>query len=604
MESKDRRLNILSALLLTGAVMILAAVIGDYYFDLNDDVLMKDILSGSFTGTPAGHNIQMLYPISAFISLFYRVFRSPDWYGIFLCFCQYLCIFLIFARTGRTCKDALLKAEAFVFEFLLFTGVMGAHLVFVQYTFTCGMLSATAAFLIMTDDKKIRKDLILPALLIILAYLIRSEMLLLTLPMVGVAILIRWALSRKNITDKRLDGKSVCDYGDRKKLFKRYLIFCISLVLGLVISQAVHILAYSSPEWKEFNRLFDARTELYDFQYIPDYAENRDFYESINLSESEQNLLINYNFGLDDEINADILRAVAEHAAQLRTDEIPLPRQLLNAIPLYIYRLTHFSTPKSYQYPMTDHPWNAVTIIMYLGVLLVFAFGGKKGTKRLTLLLLAILFACRSSLWIYIIARGRDPIRITHPMYLVEILILLGILLQRSEESRKNIFIPVVIGALVSLVAIPGQMDVIRQELGQRELMRAHYDALYDYFDSHRDSFYFVDVYTSVSVADAIDRSEATFSEKMFDRVDNTAANHDLMGGWASKSPLTYEKYALFGIENMESALLTDNVYFVQLTSDDTDWITDYYSEKGIETKVTEIDEIEGVFKVYSLSGI
>lgn len=42
----------------------------DFYYDLNDDVLMKDILAGVYTGVPEGHNIQMLYPISLFISLF------------------------------------------------------------------------------------------------------------------------------------------------------------------------------------------------------------------------------------------------------------------------------------------------------------------------------------------------------------------------------------------------------------------------------------------------------------------------------------------------------------------------------------------------------
>ncbi len=66
----------------------------DFYYDLNDDVLMKDILAGVYTGVPEGHNIQMLYPISLFISLFYRVGRGLPWYGIFLCVCQFgsICI--------------------------------------------------------------------------------------------------------------------------------------------------------------------------------------------------------------------------------------------------------------------------------------------------------------------------------------------------------------------------------------------------------------------------------------------------------------------------------------------------------------------------------
>ncbi len=72
--------------------MIVACLSGDYFFDLNDDVLMKDILSGAYTGVPESHNIQMLYPISLFISVLYRIGVNIDWYGIFLCFCQYFCI--------------------------------------------------------------------------------------------------------------------------------------------------------------------------------------------------------------------------------------------------------------------------------------------------------------------------------------------------------------------------------------------------------------------------------------------------------------------------------------------------------------------------------
>ena len=124
-------------------------------------------------------------------------------------------------------------------------------------------------------------------------------MLLLTLPMVGVAILIKWCLTRLSLADDK--GISKC--GLRKQLLGKYVSLCIFMVIGLFVCQIAHRIAYSNPEWKEFNRFFDNRTELYDFQYIPDYAENKDFYDSIGLSESEQKLLLNCNFELDDEIS-------------------------------------------------------------------------------------------------------------------------------------------------------------------------------------------------------------------------------------------------------------------------------------------------------------
>ena len=46
-----KRENFIGALLLILVVLVFTAVRYDYYFDLNDDVLMKDILAGVYTGT-------------------------------------------------------------------------------------------------------------------------------------------------------------------------------------------------------------------------------------------------------------------------------------------------------------------------------------------------------------------------------------------------------------------------------------------------------------------------------------------------------------------------------------------------------------------------
>ena len=601
--------NFIASVLLTLAVLVFAGFLGDYYFDLNDDVLMKDILSGAYTGTPAGHNIQMLYPISAFIALLYRAYRGLDWYGIFLCACQYLCVFILLHRSLELCEDAITKVAVAFMESAFMLGVIGSHFIFVQYTFTCGFLSAVAVFLILThrneDDKVLsrsgKRDFILPVLLILLAYLIRSEMLLLTLPMVGVGILAKWWLERLKFKTYYDGSVQVSDYGRRKELFTRYVSLCVALVAVLAVAAIAHRVAYSSENWKQFNDLFNARTELYDFQYIPDYEENRAFYDSIGLDESEQQLLINYNIGLDEEINADTLWAVAKYAAELRTDRISLPVQLIYAVPLYLYRLRHVSFQNSYQYPMTDFPWNVIAGILYLSVLLFWLFSRDKEKKLPVVAILALLFACRSSLWLYIMVRGRDPVRITHPMYLVEILILMGILLSEFAHSGRKLLIPVLAVALVAAVSVPDQVDLIRSEMAERDSMRQHYGALYTYFGDKPGNFYFIDVYTGVNVLDAIDYSEESFSEKMFEDVDNSEANHDLMGGWASKSPLYYQKLKNNGFDSMEEALLQDNVYMVQLAGKDTDWIRKYYADKGTQVTVTQEDLVGDVFAIYNI---
>ena len=600
MKKRSIDFNFIASAILTLLVILAAAFIGDFYFDLNDDVLMKDILSGAYTGVPEGHNIQMLYPVSAFIALLYRVFRGLDWYGIFLCTIQFGCVFIILHRVTRLCEDKLAKAVSTFFFFLFFLGGILSHFVFVQYTFTVGFMSATAAFLIMTHKGDKKTDHIFAIVLITLAYLIRSEMLLLTLPVVGVGILIKYCLIRNTLCDKYSGGIQISSYGEKKSLFKRYVFLCVGILLGLVLSTVLHKIAYSSPDWKEFNALFDARTELYDFQYIPDYEENKAFYDEIALSQPEQELLINYNYGIDDEIGTDILNAVAHHAAKLRTDEVPFVTRLLQSLPLYLYRLKYVAYQKSYEYPMTDAPLNLITAVFYLGTLVIYFASGDRKKRISSVLLLILLFACRSTLWLYIIVRGRDPIRITHPMYIMEIAVLAGMIIMECRNKKWLFTATMLAAAIASAAFIPNQAGTITDEMAERAKMRAHYDALYEYFDNHDDNFYFVDVYTSVS---AMDGQEKTFSEKMFESIDNSFANHDIMGGWACKSPLYYKKLEAAGFTSMQDAIVSDdNVYVVSKTVNDIGWLKDYYKDKGFDVEIKQVDTVSEVFIVYNVN--
>lgn len=581
------------------AVIFLTAAFGDYFFDLNDDVLMKDILSGAYTGTPEGHNIQMLYPVSLFISGMYRTGINADWYGIFLCSLQYFCLFVV-AKRFFSFAEKFWQGILYVLSFVIVVlGFFWPHLLYVQYTVVCSLLSATAAFIILTAKENSSKDNIFALVLILIAYLIRSEMLLLTLPMVGVAILIKWCFLRM----KYHADTTVSMHGEKKKLFKKYVSFCFAIVCGLALCTVAHNLAYSDPEWKEFNRFFDNRTELYDFQYIPDYEENKDFYDSIGLSKSEQQLLINYNFELDEEINADVIGEIAEYAASIRGEEAPFAQRLKEAIGQYIYRLHHIESPKSYQYPMTDFPWNVGVIVLYLAVLIAgfVLLRGEKRLLKLSIALLATLFACRTVLWLFIIMRRRDPIRITHPMYFLEMIILLGMLMLVVEKRQGRLWILAGILGIIGCISIPMELDVIEKENSSREAMLTKYSELYDYFKENSDSYYFVDVYTSVSCGEAVTGDVATFSEKMFDRVDNSFYNHDLLGGWASKSPAYRDKLIKAGYDNAQEALLASNVYFVQNKLDDVSWLEDYYSEKGITVKITQKEIIADVFAIYQL---
>lgn len=576
MQSSKKRtlLNICIAAGIIAVIMLQIAALFDYYFDLNDDVLMKDLLSGSYTGVPAAHNIQMLYPISALISLIYRLFRNADVYGIFLCLCQYGCMFLILHRTLDIIEDNICKVVAVTFVIIFAIGCVLGHLVYVQYTFTVAMMAGTAVFLVIIGNS--RRNRILVCLIIWLSFLVRSEMLLLMLPIAGMAWGYRFISDHKD--------------GNKKEIRTVYIRWAIILFLGLVVCKGIDIAAYSFGGWPEFRNLFDARTQLYDYQTIPDYEGNEEFYDSIGLDNTEVELLFNYNFGLDEEIDSKVMGEIAAYARSIK-EETPMPQRIKAAIFKYIYRLHHFGFQEGFEYPQTDAPWNLIILILY--VTLLFVAVSKKRAGLFEVAYLVILFIVRSLLWMYILVGERDPIRVTHGLMFTEIALLLGILVRMITSKDKKIYTRV--GAmmliLMTIVYIPNALNISKIEADERSGVNVSYNELYDYIGEHPQCFYWIDVYSSVS-----------YSEKMFTDVDNRLDNYDILGGWACKSPLQVEKLEAFGYTDIQSALLSDNAYLVVKSDYSTDWLTAYYNNKGIMITLDEVDNIAGEFKIIKVS--
>lgn len=570
-----------------GLSVLLCAVIGicfDYYYALNDDVLMKDIVAGVYTGTPEGRNIQMLFPASFLISLFYRVVRGIPWYGIFLNLCHFGSIYLITVRLLSFCKKRLTKAVAVLLEAVAVITLLLQELVFVQYTVTCTLLAAAAAFLFYTSDndgtvKAFWKRNIPSILLVTLAFQIRSEMLLLVLPLICVTGLCRWACEKPFFT---------------KENAAKYFSVFGGILAGIVVSQGIHMVAYGSADWQKFNSFFDNRTELYDFQTIPPYEGNEAFYESIGMSHAEQTLLVNYNFGLDEEIDEALLQKISSYAAQLKADSVSFKENLKKAVINYKYRTFH----------ETDYPWNIFVILMY-GLVLFAALCNRRFRFLWELFCMGVV---RTGLWLFILYRGRDPERITHSLYLMEFVILLAFLLVECRNEKKVFsYLKPGFTLLLAVLCVPASgmsFTGVRTEYERREEVNQELYALQTYTREHPEKFYFFDVYSSVK-----------YSEKLFVNVDNRISNYDIMGGWACKSPLMEKKYAYYQIDSMERALLERNDVFVivRIEEPDTlplakDWIPEYYSDKGVMVEWRKVDSIYAedreVFGIYEVERI
>lgn len=311
--------NCILALAATAVNVLIMGICFDFYYDLNDDTMMLDIMSGAYSGIPDGHNMQTLYPLGALIALCYRLCGRIPWYGLFLCLCQFSCFYLICVRlcalTERTGKngtdishrkrDVMKKAGLLLALSLFVWGLCLAHLVNIQYTVTCAILSATALFLFLTmpDTDTIRQFVIdnIPSMaLVILAYQLRSEMLLLTFPFLCLAGLYRLTEEKKIFLKENL-----LKYGSVLGI----------MLAGMLLSRGVDHMAYGSDGWRDFLRFFEARTTVYDFypELVTEDA-YREALAGLGVAGHQQTLLRNYDYGLDDEIDTELMMEMAEYA--------------------------------------------------------------------------------------------------------------------------------------------------------------------------------------------------------------------------------------------------------------------------------------------------
>lgn len=624
---KTRAGKVCGALIFTLLLVLFLAVKFDFYYDLNDDTMIKDILSGAYTGTPSGYCIQMLYPLSWVLALLYRAIPAVPWYGLFLCVCQFGVIFAVAVRLMNLAKSLRIGLFALVAQGLLVTGLFLRELVIIQYSVTSGICMAGAVFLFVTAPRVgkvslfFRKNL-LPLLFVIVAFMIRTEVCMMLFPFLLLAGLAKWGSEEKIFTGTNI---------------RKYCLLIGAALLGMMIVYSVNLLAYRDSEWDNFLKFFQARTMLYDFYGLPDYDTNKSFFESIGLSQESYTLLENYNFALDDSIDTWSLEAIVEYQELLAKEGYGLhdtfgfvsKNSLKEAVWMYrnqiqkdvwfiVSLLRHgigkgnveWSSPARLRFAV------AVVYMVYIFIGIIAVKGRKKADAIWKIMLLVVI---RSSLWLYLYMVDRVVDRVAVPLLMVEFVTLLGFVIesaQRFSETQKEntlkkstIAIWYGILALCIVVALMGNIHVLETEYEKRTQADARWNVLMEYCREHRINYYVIDVHSSTSYANA------PYSEKIFENVNDSYKNFDICGGWAAKSPLTKKKLERMGFRDVQSGLYSKNktgkgsAFFVTASGKEIEWLVAYYKKRGLNVETVCVDqiqtkELETVFDVYRVQPI
>lgn len=535
-------ISMIAAILVSTAVYAVLVYAFDFYYDLNDDILIADILSGTYSGVAEAHNIQMLYPIAWLYTKLYKFNPAFPWMGASEIAIMWFCMVLFFERTHRLISENVKKKSLkivsvlamYICGILFLLGTNLWEMVVLQYTVICGVMAATAAYLVFTCEVFEVADNIPAIVLVILAFNIRSEMLLLMCPYLAAVGICKWISE-----------------GFSWKVNKKYLLFLGIIIAGIGASFFINERAYSSDEWSEFVELFDARTEVYDFSGIPEYESNKAFYDSQFATKDDYDRLVDYNFALSDRMNAQFMGEIATYASELKADERSLADALFENIKFMLCLRTPAGRDRMeakesafYEDNMKMHiPYNAIIIILYIAAIV-----GAVLTKDIRwAYMLPVLFVMRTISWGYVIYNGRVNARIAHPMYFIEVLILIAMLLMAWIESNYStprvmkvttwmLVLGFIAAASVSAAFLPSS---IKNDLRGKTEIRDEYNVLgrelYKYTSSNSRNYYFIDVYSTVN-----------FTQKVFEKEVYSKANTQLAGGWAALSPIDEEKQSYY----------------------------------------------------------
>lgn len=604
-----KAVRLCGAFVFTLLLALLLSVRFDFYYDLNDDTMIKDILSGAYTGTPDGHCIQMLYPLGWCLALFYRAIPNVSWYGLFLCLCQFGVIFLVTARLLMIMKSRWTRIMALAAESAFLLGLFLRELVIIQYSVTAGMCMAGAVFLFLTAPGACRPSVflrknLLPLFLVVLAFMIRTEVCIMLMPFLLIAGLSGWLDE-----DKIFTGAN----------FKKYIMLVVTAALCMTAVYSLDMLAYKGSEWSSFRNFFDARTKLYDFYGLPPYDSHRDFYESIGLSKESYTLLENYNFALDDSIDTWRLEAIVRYQEQLAKASGSGGTGLKNTFgfisknsigeAVWLYKnqvLADFGIIRAQGGNFSPRAACSIAVAAaYLVYFLVCVVPAQGKQRYVSLFRIIALWSARSVLWLYLYMVDRLPERITMPLLMMELVVTAGFGICGIVARKKFIpFYVLYIAAL--LVTFSGSLSSVEHEYAIRATADERWNSLMDYCRKNGNNYYIIDVYSSTSY------HGAPYSEKMFSKkgiyVDNSYKNFDICGGWAAKSPLTRQKLARSGLKDIQRSLAGRKAYFIAGADKENGWLVQYYKMRGMAVEPECVDEIRtpsaepaSAFYVYEL---
>ena len=218
--------NTIIAVTVTLLSYLIISIRYDLYYQLNDDAMIRNILSGVYSGTPSAKCFYIMYPVGIVLAALYKIFPVLPWYEIFIHGCQMLSFSVVLTCLLKKSSSIFSKISIISAYLLFIFFCLTEHIVFATYTVTSGMLAVAAIALFVSGDKKnYIKNSIICILLVVTSYCLRNKLLVMLLPFICLAGLYKW--SRE---------KSILSFENIKKYMTVFATMILSIAAVTIVN--------------------------------------------------------------------------------------------------------------------------------------------------------------------------------------------------------------------------------------------------------------------------------------------------------------------------------------------------------------------------------
>lgn len=341
----------------------------------------------------------------------------------------------------------------------------------------------------------------------------------------------------------------------------------------------IHNLQYRSPEWKEYRNFNNSRTTVYDYNSLPNYWENLEFYEEIGIKNAnEMHLLQSQNTTLISKIDNEMMEKIAQKSQEMKKENEKFYRVPISVLFKYITWMFNSSF---------------VSILNIMLIMLIFGISISKNKYRYILQAI-VAEITKAGMVCFLIYKGRYIERATYPINILELMILIAILYSYSNDVKnKNIaylkkekLMKATTYFVLSFFSILISLVFYRAELSENKALinsRFWEPTVTNYFENEPGSIYFFCVMGTGQLRSPVFGEESKASPNRCD-----------MGGWRSKSPIEKMSLERNGIESCsESLLMNESVYWVQLSDYPFAWLEEVLKDETNHIKIILCDTIE-----------